>query len=150
MRDTLKKKLWTYLAESNPELVISLQESQSVDSYLEDQLDGIQGIQDEMLEQQQPAYIIEEACLNTLTQSMGPSRFLLLKSILEEEFPETHLQLEQAGILAYETLNLMGECREIFEHFGLTEDNQDDRMLRNAITGQISDYLNEATENMDE
>ena len=89
----------------------------------------------------QPDYVIEEACMNVLTQDLRPSKFNYIKSILEEEFDNKYLQFHASGTLQFEVINMINQCQKIFDTIGFTEENEDSRELRYAITGTISEYL---------
>jgi hypothetical protein len=76
-----------------------------------------------------------------LTQSLRPSRYCFVKDILEEDFEEIYNRLEESGILIFEVLNMLSACTVIFDELGYTEENEDNRFLRYAITGVIEEYL---------
>jgi hypothetical protein len=141
MENILKEKLWFYIIHNNPDLMFTLQEEYTVTDYLNKKVNGVKSIIEDMLLEGTPQYIIEEICLNVLTEDLKPSRFLYICSLLEEEFEETYTIFQESGILTYEVINLMESCREVFETIGFTNENEDDPILRNAIIGQIADYL---------
>jgi hypothetical protein len=141
MENILKEKLWFYIIHNNPDLMFTLQEAYSVSDYLNEKVKGIKSILTDMLLEGTPQYIIEEICLNVLTEDLKPSRFLYISSLLEEEFEDKYTSFSKSGILQYEVINLMESCKEIFESIGFTNENEDDPTLRNAIIGQIADYL---------
>jgi len=137
----LKEKLWVYIVDNNPEVVLALQESTSVFRFLEEMVAAVWPLALQLLAEEKPQYIVEELCLENLTHGLKPSRFLYIRNILEEEFAATYEHLREAGVLTYETVNLIAFCDEIFESFSFTIENEDDPMLRYAIVGQISGYL---------
>lgn len=141
MRGILKEKLWSHIVRNNPEIAISLQEKQSVDAYLEAMMATVAPTIERLLNEGAPVYIIEEICLDALTGELGPSRYQYVLPVLEEEFPEDYERLKRTGILAYEVVNMMMACKSIFDEFGFSAENEDDRFLRYAIIGQIHDYL---------
>jgi hypothetical protein len=67
-------------------------------------------------------------------------RYDYLALVVEEEFEETYLQFLISNILCYELLNLLSICSSLFDEFGFPE-NEDNRLLRYAITGTIAEYL---------
>ena len=142
MEDLLKEKLWFYIIHNNPDLMFLLQEDYSVLDYLNKKIDGVKSILDDMLSDDTPKYIIEEICLNVLTEDLKPSRFLYVRSLLSDEFEKTYSAFQESGILTYEVINLMESCKPIFETIGFTKENEEDPTLRNALIGQIADYLN--------
>nr|WP_315246606.1 DUF1896 family protein [uncultured Flavobacterium sp.] len=142
MEDLLKEKLWFYIIHNNPDLMFTLQEDYSVLDYLNEKISSVKSILDDMLSDGTPQYIIEEICLNVLTEDLKPSRFLYIRSLLSDEFEKTYAAFQESGILTYEVINLMENCKPIFETIGFTKENEEDPNLRNALIGQIADYLN--------
>ncbi|PXY40569.1 hypothetical protein DMB65_11695 [Flavobacterium cheongpyeongense] len=142
MEDLLKEKLWFYIIHNNPDLMFTLQEDYSVLDYLNEKISSVKPILDDMLSDDTPQYIIEEICLNVLTEDLKPSRFLYIRSLLSDEFEKTYAAFQESGILTYEVINLIESCRPIFETIGFTKENEEDPNLRNALIGQIADYLN--------
>lgn len=142
MEDLLKEKLWFYIIHNNPDLMFTLQEDYSVLDYLNEKISSVKSILDDMLSDGTPKYIIEEICLNVLTEDLKPSRFLYIRSLLSDEFEKTYAAFQESGILTYEVINLMESCRPIFETIGFTKENEEDPTLRSALIGQIADYLN--------
>ena len=141
MEDLLKEKLWFYIIHNNPDLMFTLQEDYSVLDYLNEKISSVKSILDDMLSDGTPQYIIEEICLNVLTEDLKPSRFLYIRSLLLDEFEKTYAAFQESGILTYEVMNLMESCRPIFETIGFTKENEEDSNLRNALIGQIADYV---------
>ncbi|WP_163408124.1 DUF1896 family protein [Flavobacterium ajazii] len=142
MEELLKEKLWFYIIHNNPDLMFTLQEDYSVLDYLNEKINGIKFLLDDMLSDGTPKYIIEEICLNILTEDLKPSRFLYIRSLLSDEFEKTYVDFQESGILTFEVINLMESCKPIFETIGFTKENEEDLALRNALIGQIADYLN--------
>lgn len=142
MEDLLKEKLWFYIIHNNPDLMFTLQEDYSVLDYLNEKISSVKSILDDMLSDGTPKYIIEEICLNVLTEDLKPSRFLYIRSLLSDEFDKTYAAFQESGILTYEIMNLMENCSPVFETIGFTKENEEDPNLRNALIGQIADYLN--------
>ncbi|MEL1254060.1 DUF1896 family protein [Flavobacterium sp. DGU38] len=142
MEDLLKEKLWFYIIHNNPDLMFTLQENYSVLDYLNEKISSVKSILDDMLSDGTPKYIIEEICLNLLTEDLKPSRFLYIRSLLSDEFEKTYATFQEAGILTYEVINLIESCKPVFETIGFTKENEEDPNLRNALIGQIADYLN--------
>ncbi|MFV8353557.1 DUF1896 family protein [Flavobacterium sp. XS2P14] len=141
MEDILKEKLWFYIIHNNPDLMFTLQEEYNVLGYLNEKVNGVKSIIEDMLSEGTPQYIIEEICLNVLIEDLKPSRFIYIRSLLAEEFEKTYTTFRESGILTYEVINLMESCREVFETIGFTNENEEDPTLRNALIGQIADYL---------
>jgi len=141
MQNILKEKLWAFIVHNNPDLMITLQEDYSVTRYLEEKVSSVMAMVTELMAEDKPEYIIKELCLNTMTADLKPSKFLYLRSVIEEEFPDDFARLQESGTLTYEVVNLITACTEIFEAFEFSEQNEDNRHLRYAIIAQVHDYL---------
>lgn len=141
MQEVLTKKLWTYIVQNNPDLMISLQESQVVTRYLEEKVNAVLPMAEQLLQEGRPSYIIEELCLNAMTEDLKPSRYLYISSVLEDEFPKDYTRMTENGTLTYEVVNLIEACKDIFTAFDFNTENEENRHLRYAIIGQVHDYL---------
>ena len=142
MEEVLKEKLWLYIINNNSDLMFTLQEEYRVSEYLNEKIATVKSIVDELLEEVTPQYIIEEICLNLLTEDLKPSRYVYIRSLLEEEFQQNYNQFYESGILIYEVINLIESCKEVFETIGFTNENEDNPFLKHAIIGQMAAYLN--------
>lgn len=141
MKEMLLQKLYEYLKDNNPDVLISLQERGEVNEWLHQKIAGIEPLLTVLNKQQQPAYIIEQACMQELTLDLRPSRFLYVSVALESEFENHFYRLQANGILTYELLNLLTHCYPVFDAFCFSEENEDNRFLHYAITGTIREYL---------
>ena len=141
MQELLKEKLWTYIVHNNPDLMLNLQQDTAVTRYLEKKVNVILPMVSQLMEENKPEYIIEELCMEELTQDLHPSKFNYIRSILEDEFGQDFLRIKESGLLTYEIVNLISESETVFETLGFTEVNEQDRMLRYAIAGTIRQYL---------
>ena len=139
MQKILIKTLHDYLKENNPDLLLRLEEKNKVTEYVSNKISTA----DVLLKQYegQPDYIIAEACMNALTQDLRPSKFNYISNMLEEEFENNHRQFLASGTLQFEVINLINQCRPVFDALGFTEENEDSNELKNAVTGTISEYL---------
>lgn len=142
MQTVLKDKLWAYIVHNNPDLLFKLQENQSVTAYLEEKVSGIRPMIDQLLTESNPSYVIEEQCLDVLTHNLRPSRYIYIRSVLEEDFPTDYARLLQAGTLTYEVINMLEACKDILDELQFSEENQEERHIRYAVIGQIHGYLN--------
>jgi hypothetical protein len=142
MHNLLKEKLKAYIQQNNPELLIRLQESFSVTTYLEDKVSNAMPTVLRLLDENKPGYVIEELAMAELTEELRPSRFNYLQEILEEDFPKEYASFKKAGVLTYETINLIEASKELLDNFPFTDNTEGDRFLRYAVIAQISEYLN--------
>jgi len=141
MHTILIEKFRSYLVHNSPDIMIRLQHEFLLTQYLEDKVLNVMPLVEQLIAENKPQYIIEELCLEELTRNIRPSRFMYIRGLLEEEFLQTYERFREMGVLTYETINLIDACNPVFEHLGFTEDNEDDRQLRYAITGAIAEYL---------
>jgi len=141
MQNLLKEKLWAYIAENNPDLMFDLQEEYRVGEYLSEKIKNILPRIEELFTVGLPPYEIEQVCLKEMTAELRPSRFLYIRSVLEEEFPDDYNRLREAGLLTYEVINMMEPCKPHFEAFDFSQENEDNKHLRYAVIAEIHDYL---------
>lgn len=141
MQEVLIAKLHQYVADNNPDLLITLQQNGSVSGYLREKVAAVDLLVNELLAVGTPAYIIEERCMDELTKELRPSKFNYLISVLEEEFAPNYYRLKESGLLTYEVMNLIGSCTPVFETFGFSLENENNDYLRYAITGAVKEYL---------
>lgn len=141
MQEMLKEKLWTYIVHNNPDLMLNLQQDFAVTHYLEEKVNGIQVLTSQLRAENKPGYIIEALCMEELTKDLLPSKFNFIHNILENEFTQDFQRLNESGLVNYEIVNLISESETVFETLGFMEDNEQNRMLRYAITGTIRQYM---------
>jgi hypothetical protein len=133
--------LQQYLLANHPDLAIALEEDHRLANYLTGKAGSVRELASGLLAEKRPGYVIEALCLEELTRDLRPSRFEYLRNLLEEEFEGHYRQLQLAGILTYEIINLTGACEPVFEVFGFGGENEDSKELRYALTGMIAEYL---------
>lgn len=147
MKEVLIQKLHQYIITNNPDLLIELQGESSVTTYLQAKVTAIEDMPGQMLADGAPEYIIEETCMEVLTQDLRPSKYNYIKEILEEDFVKPYEQLRDNGILTTEIINLIQDCKPVFEDLKFSIENEDNRFIRYAIMGQIGEYLQRNSEN---
>jgi hypothetical protein len=149
MKETLVNKLLQYIRENNPDLLLQLEEESKVREYLSDKMCQVDTLLNQS-EKDQPAYIIEEACMDILTEDLKPSKYNYICKILEEEFSGTYQKLQQPGTLQFEVINMIMYCQPVFDKEGFSKENEESRVLQYAITGAIKEYfeMNIAKENL--
>ncbi|WP_199119250.1 DUF1896 family protein [Pedobacter sp. ASV28] len=141
MQKVLTEKLRAYLVNNNPDLLLKLQGDTSITKFIEDKVSMVMPMVLQLLEEGKPGYVIEELCLNTLTEDLRPSKFNYLQEILEVEFKDQYQKFKEAGVLTYETVNLVEACASIFETYEFNENTEDNRFLRYMIIAEVHDYL---------
>lgn len=141
MQEQLIHKLHAYLVQNHLDLLISLQEDHRLTPYLKSKVTSVQELIEKLTAEKRPPYVIEALCLEELTLDLRPSRFNYVKNVLEEEFEGEYMRMRESGILTYEVINLIGACEPIFEVFAFSEDEEDNKELRYAVMGMISEYV---------
>lgn len=141
MQIILTNKLYEYIRQNNPDVLIPLEENNNVTQYLKNKVDAIKGLLEQLQETSTPAYIIEDVCMELLTKDLKPSKFNYICAILEENFESAYQQLQESGTLIFEAINVMVYCKPVFDFFEFTEETEDNRQLRYAVTGAIGEYL---------
>ena len=140
MKEILINKLHEYIRENNPDVLLQLEEDSKVTEYLSDKVSTVKALLNQ-LDKGQPGYIIEDSCMDVMTQDLRPSKYNYIRNILEEEFESTYQQLQQSGTLKFEVINLIHQCQSVFEDLNFSEENEANQFLGYAITGTISEYL---------
>ena len=142
MQNILTEKLRAYIAQNNPDVLVGLQQGYTVTQYLKDKMDAVEPLLEQLLGEGKPAYIIEELCLMEMTADLRPSKYQYIREVLEADFPTEYERMAEAGVLTYELINMMEACRDVFDSYGFSEANVDDRLLRYGVIAVIHDYLN--------
>lgn len=140
MQNILINKFHEYIRENNPDLLLELEKDSKVTEYLSEKIDSVSALLNQ-LDKGQPAYIIEDACMDVLTQDLRPSKYNYICNLLEEEFGDTYPKLIDTGLLKFEAFNLVNHCQSVFEDLKFSEETEDNQFLRYAIIGVISEYL---------
>ncbi len=141
MQEILIRKLHAYIRDNNPELLLTLEEENRVTDYLYENVAAIGGLLNQQLADNKPTSVIEEHCMEEMTRQLKPSRYNYLKAILEEEFPSKFERFHHTGILKTEIINLITVCDPVFHELNFSEEKDNDRYLRYAVTGAVHEYL---------
>lgn len=141
MQQILQRKLHTHLQQFYPELLLSLEDRSETSAYLDQKIKEVKPLIQRLTATGTPGYIIEEECLRHLTADLGPSRYNYLQTLMEDEFETVYYQMWETGVLHYELVNLINFSAPVFQSFDFCEANEEDRMLRYAITGTVQQYL---------
>lgn len=144
MKEILINKLQEYIRVNNPDIFFELEEDGKLSQYLSDKVSSVKIISSQ-LQSGQPAYITEDVCMDLLTQDLQPSRYNYICMILSEEFGEFYYQLQFSGTLQFEAINLVKYCEQVFKTVGFTKITEDSRLLRYAILGSVSKYVEDLT-----
>lgn len=145
MQGTLINNLYQYIRANNPDILLDLEETGSVTTYLSNKVSSVDYLYKQLSAEGKPAYIIEELCMNFITQDLKPSRYNYIHNLLEADFEIKYNQLTKSGLLLYEVSNMVKYCQSVFEDLNFSEANEDNRFLRYAITGVIKEYLDNVT-----
>lgn len=141
MKEILIGKLLEYIRDNNPDILFALEAEDKLRLWLYSKADSVESRWKQMEAEKQPAYIIEETCLNELTRELRPSRYNYISNLLEQEFEKDCQMLIKAGLLQHELVNMIGYCDSVFNDLKFSEENEDNRFIYYAISGAISEYL---------
>lgn len=147
MRERLMQLLLQYVKENNPDLLYQMENETVLMEWLAKRVGSVAGLWEQMKRKRQPDVTIEEVCMDAITKDLRPSRFQYVYHILEEEFAVEHSRLKNNGVLRFEIINLISYCQSTFDDLRFSEENEDNRFTRYAITGMIRDYLQENSVN---
>lgn len=128
------------MKDNSPELLLQLEEESRVTDYLQSKVGMVDSLINER-DEDQPAYILETACMDILTKDLKPSRYQYICKILEEEFEDYFEKLGATGLTKFEAINLLESCKQVFDEFGFDEESEDNSLLRYLIIGSISEYI---------
>lgn len=144
MEQNLKEKLWDYIIRNDPDLMFRLQEEYKVADYLDEKVKGVLILAEEMSAESVTTEIIEEVCINIMTEDLKPSRFNYVKELLREKFSTLFFAYSATDSLTYEVLQVMQYCREIFEEIGFSKETEQSPELKDAVAGRIRSYVDKA------
>jgi hypothetical protein len=141
MKAKLILKLYQYICEHNPELIVSSAKGFSLKDYLEEKVEGVEDLIEAGLNECLSEDDIQQVCLTAMTADMRPSVFIYLRNLIKEEFYGDFLMMKENGTLTQETIHILNFSIPLFEDFGFSEDNADDRIFRSTVITLIRDYL---------
>jgi len=142
----LATKLHRYIIDNHPDLLVELQSERNVTAYINDKLSSVDFLFNELCAAGEPAYIIEERCMEVLTYDLKPSKYNYIHQLLQEEFAEQFNTWRENGTLTYEIINLITIAQPVFTHFNFSEETKDSKELYYTITGAVSEYITRAVE----
>ncbi len=141
MKEILISRFLEYVRDNNPDLLFALEAEDKLRLWLYSKAESVESLWQQMETDKQPAYIIEETCLNELTRELRPSRYSYILNLLEQEFENDYNMLVKAGLLQHEVVNMIGYCDSVFNDLKFSEENEDNHFIRYAICGALSEYL---------
>lgn len=141
MKMVLETRFADYLKSNQPDLAQVLISTNQFNVYIENEIESMNERIEQLQDERTPAYEIEAICFKELVEKYEPSRYNYIINVLFEEFPAEYTQWQESGQLVNEGVSLIDKCYEIFELFGFTEENEENRNLRYAIVGVIKQYL---------
>ena len=144
MEQLLAKKLYEFILRNNPDLIIRENEK-GIHQMINDKIKNVVPVLENLLVQNCPAYIIEELCMDQMTEDLKPSKYHYIARVLEEEFPDRYSEMRDAGILTYEIASIIDHCAQMLEHFQFSKLTEEDRKLYYAVTGAIGAYFSETS-----
>lgn len=140
MEEILINKLHQYIRENNPDVLVHLEEDGVLSEYLASKVNAVYTLINQ-LDKGEPAFIIEDVCMDVMTQDLKPSKYNYIHNIIKEEFEDAYLRFVASGVLRYEVINLINYCRSVFKDLNFSKENEDNRFTHYAIAGMIGEYL---------
>jgi hypothetical protein len=140
MQTQLQTNLYEYLKKNDPDLLVQLNEEDSLGTYLLEKVAYVWSDTEALMRQLSPS-MYEELCMYRLTQDLKPAKYNYMLNVLEEDFEKKYLELVNAGLLITETINLVQYCTPIFEDLNFSEKTEDNRFIRYAVIGMIQEYF---------
>lgn len=141
MKENLINKLLEYIRDNNPDILFESEAKGTLVVWLSEKVSSVDSLILQLQKQKLPANQVEEICMEALTKELRPSKFNYISNLLEEEFTKDHNRLLQSGLLQYEVINMINHCEPVFKDLNFSEENEDNRFLRYAITGCVNEYL---------
>ena len=141
MKELLIGKLLEYIRDNNPDILFALEAEDKLRVWLYDKVNAAEPMMKQLKSSKQPEYAIEETCLHEITKDLRPSRYNYIMHILEEEFETNYKQLLQSGLLQHEVVNMISYCNSTFDDLVFAEENEDNKFIRYAIIGAVSEYI---------
>ncbi|TAM97119.1 MAG: DUF1896 family protein [Chitinophagaceae bacterium] len=142
MEHLLARKLYDYLCRNSPDIILRL-DDKGMNEFIRSKIENALPLLENLLVQNCPAFIIEELCMDQMTEDLKPSKYHYIVKILEEEFEEKYNGFKETGLLTYEITNMIDRCKEVFEKFRFSVLTEEDRQLYYAVTGIIGAYFEE-------
>ena len=136
MKEILLGKLLEYIRDNNPDILFALEAEDKLRVWLYDKINAVESLMQQLKSSKQPEYVIQETCLD-----LRPSRYNYILNIVETEFEIAYKQLLQSGLLQHEIINMINYCNSTFDDLVFAEENEDNKFIRYAITGAVSEYL---------
>ena len=130
---------------NNPDVLLGLEQAGTTTQYLSEKVSSVDSLITQLNHEGKPPYTIEEMCMKELTEDLRPSRYNYILNILELEFEDRYNQFSESGLLLFEISNMIKHCNPVFDDLNFSEENEDNRFLRYAITGVIKEYLESVT-----
>jgi hypothetical protein len=147
MQEILLNKLLQYIRDNYPDILFQLEQEAGLTNYLTDKVSSVMEMVQSMKAEKQPDYIIEKACMNYMTAELRPSKYNYISGILSEEFENDYNLMLESGLGPTEIINIINYCELVFSDLNFSEENEDNRFIRYAIVGMISEYLQHNSEN---
>ena len=126
---------------NNPDVLLELEQTGTTTQYLSEKVSSVDLLITQLSGEGKPPYTIEEMCMKSLTEDLRPSRYNYIMNVLELEFEDKYNQFTESGLLLFEISNMIKHCNPVFDDLNFSEENEDNRFLRYAITGVIKEYM---------
>jgi len=146
MKGLLMNKLLEYIRDNNPDILFELEAKGRLIIWLSEKISIADLLIQQLKDQHLPEYEIEETCMDVITKDLRPSKYNYILNLLDEEFEVDYNRLLQSGLLQHEVINIVNHGLSVFDDLKFSEETENDRFTRYAITGMISEYLESNSE----
>lgn len=141
MEAKLKQMLHQYIVAHNPELMLKSSQTFSLQNYIEDKVMQIMPRVDQWMQGERSIHEIEAFAMSEMTMDLRPSKFMYLKKVFEEEFPESFQEFSEKGVLTHELVSILETCDEVFQAHEFSDHNTNSNLLRHAVIIKLHNYL---------
>ncbi|MFI2744096.1 hypothetical protein ACG2LH_15275 [Zhouia sp. PK063] len=148
LQDTLTELFWKHLIAAHPERIFSLDKNYSVNQYLKETIQGLAPELEQWKSQGKSSRTIISLAFAHFKEGLGPSRYLYLEELLQQEFSTIYQQLQQSGTLTYELVKMIGAANHVFEAIGFSSVSSNSKRLRKHLIAFLADYLHQSSQSL--
>lgn len=141
MQIALRERLWRYVIENRPDLMISLNNRQGMSGFLKEKVEAIMPTAKNLLGLGMEDALAEEYCFNEITKDLRPSHYKYILNNLRKNFPDEYKRYTETGMLLQEIISLIDYTNEVFEVFCINDDHILNPGFEAALQHLIRNYF---------